>query len=297
MMISKPMLAASLIDIESVKFPVYVTPKIDGVRTLKIGGEMVSRSMKPIRNVEVSNFLKKILPEGADGEIMIGDNFQETTSLVMSVGKLICDAKVRFYWFDLVTDDLKKSYIDRIGDMNAFIANNKEILSHHFVPLIPTKIDSLEELLEYQQKILYQGFEGVMLRTAHGPYKCGRSTLKEFSLVKMKKFEDDEAIVTGFNELEKNKNEKVMNELGYMKRSSHQDGKIGMDTMGSINLRWKDGVEFSVGSGFSAAERKAIWDDRDNLIGKIVKFRYFAIGVKTAPRFPTFIGFRDPDDM
>lgn len=294
------MLAASLVDIESVKFPVYVTPKIDGVRTLKIGGEMVSRSMKPIRNVEISNFLKKILPEGADGEIMTGDTFQETTSLVMSVNKTICDKKVQFYWFDLVTDDLKKSYVDRIGDMNAFIENNKEILLSHqvrIIPLVPTKIDSLEELLEYQQEILDQDFEGVMLRTAHGPYKCGRSTLKEFSLVKMKKFEDDEAVITGFNELEKNKNEKAMNELGYTKRSSHQDGKIGMDTMGSINLCWKDGIKFSIGSGFSAEQRKAIWDDRDNLIGNIVKFKYFAIGVKTAPRFPTFIGFRDPDDM
>lgn len=54
MTITKPMLAASLDSLDSVNFPVYVTPKLDGIRCLKVGGEIVSRSFKPIRNIELS---------------------------------------------------------------------------------------------------------------------------------------------------------------------------------------------------------------------------------------------------
>jgi DNA ligase-1 len=299
MTITKPMLAASLETVDSIKFPVYATPKLDGIRCLKIDGQIVSRTFKPIRNAELAAAVKDLLPDGSDGELIMGGTFQNTTSMVMSADKTIGNEKAYFYWFDYVLDDNKKPYLERINDMKKFVEDHPEILTASpvkIVPLVPTEIKTIEELLKYETEVLEEKFEGVMLRSANGPYKFGRSTLKEGSLVKMKKFDDDEAVIIGFNELQKNTNEKTKDEFGFAKRSSHKNGKIDQDTLGSLDVNW-NGIHFSIGSGFTAEQRKEFWNDRDNLVGKIVKFKYFATGMKEAPRFPIFLGFRSEDDM
>ena len=56
-------------------------------------------------------------------------------------------------------------------------------------------------------------------------------------------------------------------------------------------------VEFSIGTGFTAADRTWMWNNRDQLLGKFVKFKHFPIGAKDKPRHPVFLGFRDPDDL
>jgi DNA ligase-1 len=259
----------------------------------------VSRTFKPIRNAELAAAVKDLLPDGSDGELIMGGTFQNTTSMVMSADKTIGNEKAYFYWFDYVLDDNKKPYLERINDMKKFVEDHPDILTASpvkIVPLVPTEIKTIEELLKYETEVLEEKFEGVMLRSANGPYKFGRSTLKEGSLVKMKKFDDDEAVIIGFNELQKNTNEKTKDEFGYAKRSSHKNGKIEQDTLGSIDVNW-NGIHFSIGSGFTAEQRKEFWNDRDNLLGKIVKFKYFATGMKEAPRFPIFLGFRSEDDM
>jgi DNA ligase-1 len=66
--------------------------------------------------------------------------------------------------------------------------------------------------------------------------------------------------------------------------------------LGSLDVEWND-IEFSIGTGFDSDTRKDLWKRRDEVIGKIVKFKYFSQGVKIAPRFPVFLGFRDENDM
>lgn len=56
-------------------------------------------------------------------------------------------------------------------------------------------------------------------------------------------------------------------------------------------------VNFSVGSGFTMAQRETYWRDAQALIGKIIKYKYFSIGVLNKPRHPIFLGFRDLIDI
>jgi DNA ligase-1 len=63
-----------------------------------------------------------------------------------------------------------------------------------------------------------------------------------------------------------------------------------------INGEFK-GVEFGIGSGFDQATRQSLWDNRQNMLGKVVTYKYFSIGVKDKPRFPVFKGFRDMTDI
>ncbi|MFM7851045.1 MAG: hypothetical protein ACKO96_03815, partial [Flammeovirgaceae bacterium] len=62
--------------------------------------------------------------------------------------------------------------------------------------------------------MLERGYEGVMIRGLHGPYKQGRATLKQGWLMKLKEFDDDEAVIIGYEEKMKNNNAAQVNELG-----------------------------------------------------------------------------------
>ena len=82
--ITKPMLAGTY-DATKAKFPYLATPKIDGIRFLMIDRVAVSRTFKPIRNKYVQECLREVVPDGADGELTCGTDFQSSTSAIMSV--------------------------------------------------------------------------------------------------------------------------------------------------------------------------------------------------------------------
>jgi len=119
--------------------------------------------------------------------------------------------------------------------------------------------------------------------------------MKEQNTYKLKRFIDGEAKVVGFEEEMYNGNIAETNELGRTKRSTAKAGLSGKGSLGALVVQdCVTGIEFSVGSGFDAATRQSLWDIRDSgLLGKIIKYKHFPIGVKIAPRHPIFLGFRN----
>lgn len=288
----KPMLAAKATneDIERLlaRGPAIASPKIDGVRAIVRNGVLVSRSLKPIRNHHVQQLFGHL--EGLDGELVVGeptakDCMQRTTSGVMRADG---EPAVTFWVFDLIGVD---KYSDRLEAAAAQAAGyHTEILEQAFVY-------TLEGALKYEGWCLAQGYEGIMLRDPQAPYKFGRSTAKEGGLLKVKRFEDAEAVVVGFEERMHNANEAKTNALGRTERSSHKDNLAGRGDLGALVARLGE-IEFNIGTGFTDDQRQQLWAERDTLCGRLVKFRHFAAaGVKGAPRFPVFVGFRAPEDM
>ena len=100
-MIKQPMLAETVEDIYQLNYPVIGTPKVDGIRGLKVDGEVVARSFLPIVNNHAREMLKQILPEGADGEIFTGFDFQKCSSAIMSQDG---EPEFKFCMFDYVID-------------------------------------------------------------------------------------------------------------------------------------------------------------------------------------------------
>ena len=104
--ITKPMLASECKDVNKLDFEnntYLATPKLDGIRALKINSNLVSRTFKQIRNTHIRTILEETLPDGADGEIVCPGAFQKTTSGVMSSkGK----PEFIYYWFDYYTSEL-----------------------------------------------------------------------------------------------------------------------------------------------------------------------------------------------
>lgn len=292
-MIVSPMLASALPSIDKVKYPVLCTPKLDGIRCLIINGNAVSRKFKPIPNRYIREKLKD-LPENLDGELItytdgVRDNFNIVSSKVMSE-----DGEPEFSYevFDYVESNLTQSYISRMASLSILV------LPGFINKLLPLLIDNEQELLIYEEKCLNEGYEGIMLRIPEGPYKCGRSTPKEAYLLKLKRFEDSEAIIIGFEERMHNTNEATKDAFGYIERSSHKDNLIPMGTLGSLRVKdIKTDKEFNIGTGFDDAIRQLIWNNREKYLNQIVKYKHQPSGSDELPRFPVFLGFRDQRDM
>lgn len=230
-------------------FPLWASPKIDGVRAYVRGGVVLSRSGKPIPSVWVQRTYGHL--EGHDGELLHG-SFAETTRRVMSRGG--CGA--RFVVFDRF--DLHGAHDARLAAADP----SADKLAHSWVT-DQTQLDALEA------SCLEDGYEGLMLRDPRAEYVHGRSR----ALMKLKRFEDAEAEVVGFEESD----------------------RVGL--LGAFVVRQAGtGEVFRVGAGLGEGQRIDFWRMRTRLAGKLLRYRYFPTNGMRAPRHAVFSGFRDPRD-
>jgi len=160
-------------------------------------------------------------------------------------------------------------------------------------------VKDLDSVLRYEEKwVVNEGYEGVMLRSLEGRYKEGRSTFNEGYLLKVKRFEPGEATIISAFEMMHNDNVAETNELGRTKRSSAQENLRAAGVLGGFNVRdVETGVKFSVGSGFNAQQKEQFWAEREQLAGKIIRYKSLQVGAMDKPRHPIFLGFRSKEDM
>jgi DNA ligase-1 len=291
----KPMLAVEF-DPAKLRFPLIGSPKLDGIRGLVEGNTLLSRSRKPIPNKWVQAFLGRVGYDGLDGELIVGlptdkHCYSESTSHLMAHDKK--DFDFTYYVFDLHNNTLP--YNERRRGLETLVG----ILDNPRIVLLEERLlNNEEELLAYEHEKLAEGYEGLILRDPAGLYKFGRSTVKEGLLLKVKRFKDSEAIILGFEEETKNENVKVTNELGRGQRSSHKENLVPKDTLGALLVRdIHSGVEFNIGTGLTDEVSQEIWDNRQTYLGKIVKYKYFEVGVVDKPRHPVYLGIREEIDL
>lgn len=284
---------------QNIKFPKLASPKLDGVRCLTTGSAAMSRSWKPIPNVYVQRALSEFALQGLDGELMVGDAGSPDAYRNTSSGVMSKDGAPNFtFWvFDMWDKELP--FEKRLALAHKHVTALRNLRPEIPVAYLSHRIlENEQELLEYESWALSCGYEGVMLRDPNGPYKNGRSTPREEYLLKVKRFSDSEAVILGFEELMHNANELEENELGYAKRTSHKDNKVPMNMLGALVVQdCVSGITFSIGTGYTKAQRIAMWQQRAEIIDQTVKYKHFEGGVKTAPRFPVFLGFRNSIDM
>lgn len=291
----KPMLAARKLP-PKLRYPMLVSPKLDGIRCLIRGGQPISRELKPFPNINLRHLFAG-LPDGLDGELIVGDPwaadvFSRTQSVVMSKDKPVDG--VTFHVFDTF-DRGHRRYEDRLMDLHRGAVRWQERAPVKIVEQIQCSFP--EELDALEQGYVSRGYEGAMIRCPLAPYKHGLSTEREGYLLKVKRFDDLEATVVGFRELEANENAATVDALGHTKRSSHKDGKRGRDTLGALMVEHTteagDVIAFKVGTGMDDLLRTAIWQDRAAWLGTQVKVKHQGWGSDGAPRFPVFLGRRE----
>jgi len=284
--ITKPMLAVAA-DLNKIQYPIFALKKLDGIRCLMIDGVAVSRNFKPIRNKHIQKMMKG-LPDGLDGELIVDGGFNATSSAVMSVEG---EPEFTYAVFDYVKGTLETPWKTRYTDYMALE-----------FPDFCSKVSGVilydsHDLNMYETGCLLKGYEGIMLRSLKGQYKCGRSTLRQGWLLKLKRFKDDEATIIGFDEKITNNNTLEKDELGHAKRSTKKEGMVPAGVLGAFVAKDKNGLEFRVATGLNDKIRKEVWDNKDKYLGKMLKFRYQEVTEDGKYRFPSFLGFRDKADL
>jgi DNA ligase-1 len=289
-------------DLSRLRFPLYGSYKLDGIRASVQNGVLLSSTLKPIPNRDLQKLWGRAEYNGLDGEIVVGLPFGEgvfnrTTSLVMSMNRPAKD--VVFYIFDKYDRTLDyelrllsagQQLLDTCSD-----SLDCPIVLHSF-----RKLHNLSELVAFEQECRDLAYEGMMLRKPTGCYKQGRSSLIDQGLLRRKFVADAEALIVDTFEEKENRNEKIVNGLGRSKRTSHRAGKVGKGTLGGFvvtGLTAFEGVKFFIGSFGGDQLAAEHWANRDKLVGKILKFKYQKYGSKDSPRQPIALGFRDERDM
>lgn len=306
MSIKRPMLAAPTkeAELKVIKWPKLLSAKIDGIRMLVVEQDgkpvCLSRKMLPIPNRHVQALFARPEFVGLDGELVCGlpydkDCYRKTNSAAMTADGT---PDITWYVFDSFNQK-KEPYGVRAVEAKSRVTWAKEVGRVGLEWLSQIPIYNYDEMRAIEEGYLEQGYEGAMLRCPKAPYKENRSTLKQEWLLKVKRFTDSDAEVIDSTELRHNENEATTDETGYTKRSSHAAGKTDSGTLGTLVVKCCDkndpfyGVQFEVGTGFTAEQRQNLWQNRKYLVGKKIKYKYFPIGCKDKPRHPVFLGWRN----
>lgn len=312
----KPQLAEDAI-LEAVQFPVWVQPKIDGVRAMNLGGTLTGRSLDPFAGYGITDYFSKPEFIGLDGEMTLGSKANCTNRLCSlttgAMGRFKgVDTMPDLHWwcFDYLAEHtLKLPYEARYEALNMRLL----ALDHERLGKVPSIVVHSAEVLKQQiADFAEQGYEGTIIRNPRALYKPGRATKKGQELWRVKPWADAEILVTGITEGEMNGNEAKKNTLGRTERSSAKAGMILNGQVGSVQgvmladfhdpltgkLLFEKGLPITVGSGeMSVEEAIDYFKNPKKIVGHIVKFKHMTHGVKDKPRFPTYMSHRLATDM
>ena len=230
----------------------WVSEKYDGVRALWTGRELLSRQGLPIR--APAWFTAGWPATPLDGELWAGrGRFDAAQSAVAQAAPQDAQWRaLRYMVFDL--PDHAGAFSERLPALRHTVA----ALGQPWVQAVPQwRVASHATLMKQLHEHEKAGAEGLMLRRDDAPYRGGRSD----DLLKLKSFEDAEAVVVGH---------------------VPGQGKYAGQT-GALLVAMPDGRRFRLGSGLTDALRRV-----PPPIGSVVTYRYNGTHASGLPRFARF---------
>ncbi len=227
-----------------------MSEKLDGVRVIWNGNILKSRNGNTFN---APSWFTKDLPMGTmlDGELWEGRGlFQKTAGKVRAHNGDW--SSIKFMIFD---SPIEGSFTDRFCRVSGLNLPSHCEIVEHIVCNSKTHLDCFEK------SILEKNGEGVMLRDPNSEYEDKRSN----SLLKVKRFDCSEAIITG-----------------HTKGEGKNKGQLG-----ALICNWM-GKVFKIGAGIPDAARR-----NPPAIGDTVTFSFFEKTDEGVPRFPSFVEVRD----
>jgi len=238
----------------------WISEKLDGVRAYWDGQQFLSR----LGNVFVAPpwFTAGLPDKPLDGELWLArKQFQKTVSIVRRKDASEHWRQIRFVVFDAPA--LQEPFEGRMQYVQDLLRTSETefALAHDH-----DRCRDIAHLKQELERIEALGGEGLMLRQPASLYVAGRSS----TLLKVKTFYDAEAKV-----------------IAHQPGAGRHKGRLG-----ALQVILPDGTEFSVGTGFSDAERSS-----PPQLGSTITFRYQELSEAGVPRFPSFVGIRrdEPD--
>ena len=239
---------------KKVKFPCYVQPKLDGMRSLYDEG-FISRTGKAVDtlgHIVIPDTQGLVL----DGELYAhGISFQENMKLIKKYRKGQTE-QVKYHVYDLIMD---APFSER------YLALAKLVGELEHVELVHCqRIHSEQELITVHQQYLSLGYEGTMIRHSEEGYQVNK---RSSQLLKYKDFLDETY--------------KVIDVIPSESRPEQ----------GIVVCTSKYG-SFSCGMKFPHEAREEILRNKHMYIGQTAEIRFFEYTDGGLPRFPICYGFR-----
>ena len=233
----------------------WVSEKYDGLRGYWDGRKLWSRKGSAIFAPDY--FLAELPKDIAlDGELWMGrGKFEETISAVLSQTPDERWKRVRFMVFD--APQVKGTFEQRTEFLREILRAENQFVK----AVAQERCKGTAQLLAERDRVVALGGEGLMLRKPESAYAEGRSP----TLLKVKPHDDAEATV-----------------IGHLPGKGKFAGQLG-----SLRVRTAGGLEFSLGTGFTDAQRAA-----PPPAGTVITYRHRGLTSKGLPRFPSFLRVR-----
>jgi DNA ligase-1 len=265
-----PMLALNFRDREhDIKFPCYVQPKLNGVRCIYQGDKFISRKGKEYTTLNhLAIELKELGITMPDGEIYVhGMAFQEIIRRVKKDRGVKTQA-LEYWIYDQVNEHKFKARNDEISNrFKDYFIQAPSIRKCKIKYVETVLVNSKEEIKQWHDKFVQQGFEGVIIRNVDGLYKVKH---RSQDLQKYKEFFDAEFEIVGYHE-----------------GTGTDDGTV------IFEVKTKKGQVFSVRPRGTHEVRSEYLEDIDSIIGKELTVRYQNLSEEGIPIFPVGISIRD----
>lgn len=236
-----------------------VSEKLDGVRALWDGQTLRFRSGRPIAAPRW--FLASLPATPLDGELWTGrGSFNKLSGIVRKITPVDAEWRtLRYMVFDLPHDS------------NPFVARARRIVEllaaanqPWLQPVAQTTVTDAQALQVRLDAVTAAGGEGLVLHRMDALWQAGRSD----AVRKLKVVPDEEGKV-----------------LAHIAGTGKYQGR-----MGALLLQAPDGQQFSLGTGFSDAQRAD-----PPAIGSLVTYRYRGRTSTGLPRFASFVRVREAE--
>ena len=237
--------------------PYIVQPKFDGDRCRNeplVNGSILLTSEENIF-YSVPHINQQLLKSGLyslplDGELYSHELFQEGGhELIHSIASRTVNLHPRYKELEFWVFDIKNSMIqaERLHELNNLTTTTNVKIAPYWI------CNSLSEVKTVYDKVIKDGFEGIVIRHLYNKYEEKRSTF----LMKFKPKQQDTYKIIGWNE----------------EISIHG---IPKGRIGSLIMSSQQGDSFAVSAGLDDDDRDRLWAIRDTLSGKdaIVHFQH-----------------------
>lgn len=252
---------------KKVVFPCYVQPKLDGYRMIFNSSNVTTRTGKEYTVFKHTQLYKRLydakLDVCLDGELYVHNpDFTFERYGVLRKQKNLTEQdiatlnQIQYHVYDIVDSTLP--YNERLAKLRSL---------PHIEGLCiveSTECKSKDEIDELHQKYVQDGYEGSIVRNKTGKYTC---KYRSFDLLKYKDFDDGEYKIVDYT---------------FEKDTSGNDQNLIVWVCEVAGT----GQRFNVQSKGTKEERKVLYNEASNYIGKNLWVQHFGFTAEGIPRFP-----------
>jgi DNA ligase-1 len=262
---------------DTVKWPVWTQPKLDGIRCLATVNGLFSRNGKTFSATpHISNALEKFFDKHPDvildGELYcdkFANDFNKICSLVKKTKPTPEDLKeaaktIEYHVYDMV--DTAKLFEDRVEWLIKKLFTGDVLAFGKIKPVLTKCVQSNDELDCMYAEFLDAGYEGQMVRI-NGVYEQKRSKF----LLKRKEFQDGEYKI-----------------LEVCEGTGNRTGMAGWMVLENTNK-----TTFKSNIKGPRTFLKQLLDEKKHLVEQYATVQYFQLTPDGVPRFPYVISIRN----